>query len=51
MSILLHTHDGGILALEPGPGDTLARTIFLSRLWRGVPLCSGLGKCGLCRVR
>jgi uncharacterized 2Fe-2S/4Fe-4S cluster protein (DUF4445 family) len=51
VSILLHTHDGGILALEPGPGDTLARTIFLSRLWRGVPLCSGLGKCGLCRVR
>jgi uncharacterized 2Fe-2S/4Fe-4S cluster protein (DUF4445 family) len=23
----------------------------MSRLWHGVPLCSGLGKCGLCRVR
>ncbi|MGE4192678.1 MAG: ASKHA domain-containing protein [Pseudodesulfovibrio sp.] len=51
MSILIHTHDGGRFALEPKPGDTLARTIFLSRLWHGVPLCSGLGKCGLCRVR
>ncbi len=51
MSILIHTHDGGRFALEPKSGDTLARTIFLSRLWHGVPLCSGLGKCGLCRVR
>ncbi|MBG0790415.1 MAG: DUF4445 domain-containing protein [Desulfovibrionaceae bacterium] len=51
MSILIHTHDGGRFALEPKDGDTLARTIFLSRLWHGVPLCSGLGKCGLCRVR
>lgn len=51
MSILIHTHDGGRIALEPREGDTLARTIFLSRLWHGVPLCSGLGKCGLCRVR
>lgn len=51
MSILIHTFDGGRFALEPKPGDTLARTIFLSRLWHGVPLCSGLGKCGLCRVR
>ena len=51
MSIVIHTHDGGQFALEPRPGDTLARAIFLSRLWHGVPLCSGLGKCGLCRVR
>lgn len=51
MSILIHTHDGGRFALEPHAGDTLARTIFLSRLWHGVPLCSGLGKCGLCRVQ
>jgi len=51
VSILIHTHDGGRFALEPKEGDTLARTIFLSRLWHGVPLCSGLGKCGLCRVR
>ena len=51
MSILIHTHDGAQIALEPKEGDTLARTIFLSRLWHGVALCSGLGKCGLCRVR
>jgi uncharacterized 2Fe-2S/4Fe-4S cluster protein (DUF4445 family) len=51
VSILIHTGDGGRLALDPRPGDTLARTIFLSRLWHDVPLCSGLGKCGLCRVR
>lgn len=51
MSILIHTHDGGKFALEPRPGDTLAKTIFLSRLWHSVALCSGLGKCGLCRVR
>nr|WP_286182085.1 ASKHA domain-containing protein [Desulfovibrio sp. Huiquan2017] len=48
---MIHTFDGERFALEPHPGDTLARTIFLSRLWHGVPLCSGLGKCGLCRVR
>lgn len=51
MSILIHTHDGARFALEPKQGDTLAKTIFLSRLWHGVALCSGLGKCGLCRVR
>ncbi|QJB58219.1 ASKHA domain-containing protein [Pseudodesulfovibrio sp. zrk46] len=51
MSIFVTTHDGTRLALEHSPGDTLAKTIFLSRLWHGVPLCSGLGKCGFCRVR
>lgn len=51
VSILIHTHDGGRFALEPHEGDTLAKTIFMSRLWHGVALCSGLGKCGLCRVR
>jgi len=51
VSILVHTHAGTCIALEPREGETLARTIFLSRLWQGVPLCSGLGKCGLCRVR
>ncbi|BDQ38999.1 (2Fe-2S)-binding protein [Pseudodesulfovibrio nedwellii] len=51
MSIRIHTHTGEHIALEPNSGDTLARTIFLGGLWYGVPLCSGLGKCGLCRVR
>ncbi|WP_319468129.1 ASKHA domain-containing protein [uncultured Pseudodesulfovibrio sp.] len=51
MSILVHTHDGAALTLEPNPGDTLAHTIFLSGIWHDVALCSGLGKCGLCKVR
>lgn len=50
MSIVIHTNQGRF-ALEPRPDDTLAKAIFLSRLWLDVPLCSGLGKCGLCRVR
>lgn len=63
--ILLRTHTGRELRLsadpgrEPsqGPGRTLAQAIFLFRdgkgagLWDGVPLCAGLGRCGLCRVR
>lgn len=51
MTILIHTYDGTQVALESASGETLAKTIFLSRLWHDVPLCSGLGKCGLCRVR
>nr|WP_321256160.1 ASKHA domain-containing protein [uncultured Pseudodesulfovibrio sp.] len=51
MSIHIHTHTGEHIALEPNSGDTLARAIFLGGLWHGVPLCSGMGKCGLCRVR
>ncbi len=51
MSILVHTHDGDQITLAPSDGDTLAKTLFLSTIWQGVALCSGLGKCGLCRVR
>lgn len=51
VSILVHTHEGEQIVLEPHEGDNLAKTIFLSSLWHGVALCSGLGKCGLCRVR
>lgn len=32
-------------------GDNLARAIWLSGLVPPVPLCSGLGRCGRCRVR
>lgn len=32
-------------------GDTLARAVWLSGLVPPVPLCSGLGHCGRCRVR
>lgn len=56
-TILLRTHAGRELRLAPAPGQTLAQAIFLFRdekgagLWEGVPLCAGLGRCGLCRVR
>ncbi len=56
-AILLRTHAGRELRLLPDPGRTLAQAIFLHRdekgagLWDGVPLCAGLGRCGLCRVR
>lgn len=54
--IRITTHDGRRLELEPDQRLTLAQAIFLASsdgagLWDGVPLCAGLGKCGLCRVR
>lgn len=49
--IRLATHDGQRLTLPPDKQLTLAQAIFLAGLWDGVPLCAGLGKCGLCRVR
>jgi uncharacterized 2Fe-2S/4Fe-4S cluster protein (DUF4445 family) len=54
--IRITTHDGRHLELEPDTRLTLAQAIFLAPaehggLWAGVPLCAGLGKCGLCRVR
>ncbi|MBU1041144.1 MAG: DUF4445 domain-containing protein [Proteobacteria bacterium] len=55
--IRIKTHDARTLELAPahdqipGQGQTLAQAIFLADLWEGVPLCAGLGKCGLCRVR
>ncbi|MDO9631967.1 MAG: ASKHA domain-containing protein [Humidesulfovibrio sp.] len=49
--IRIQTHDARALELAPAQGQTLAQAIFLADLWDGVPLCAGLGKCGLCRVR
>ncbi len=55
--IRITTFDGRSLKLAPAPDQTLAQAIFLfqedglSGLWDGVPLCAGLGRCGLCRVR
>jgi uncharacterized 2Fe-2S/4Fe-4S cluster protein (DUF4445 family)/ferredoxin len=49
--IRIQTHDARTLELAPAQGQTLAQAIFLADLWDGVPLCAGLGKCGLCRVR
>lgn len=33
------------------PGLTLAQNLFLAGAFAGRPLCSGAGRCGLCRVR
>ncbi|MFP5238533.1 MAG: ASKHA domain-containing protein [Acidobacteriota bacterium] len=33
------------------PGFTLAQALFAAGAYRGKPLCSGAGRCGLCRVR
>ena len=33
------------------PGENLARAVWLGGLAAPVPLCSGLGRCGRCRVR
>ncbi|WP_243310564.1 ASKHA domain-containing protein [Fundidesulfovibrio agrisoli] len=33
------------------PGFSLAQALFAAGAYRGKPLCSGAGRCGLCRVR
>lgn len=39
------------LELKPGLNETLSQSIYLSGVIEPRPLCSGLGRCGLCRVR
>jgi uncharacterized 2Fe-2S/4Fe-4S cluster protein (DUF4445 family) len=51
MSICVHTSDGRVLDLSYVEGDSLARAIWLSPDLRPPALCSGLGRCGRCRVR
>ena len=51
MSICVHTSDGRILDLSWEEGDTLAQAIWLSPELHPPALCSGLGRCGRCRVR
>lgn len=50
-AISIRLPDGTIRTARPSQGQTLAQAIFLLGLWNDTPLCSGLGKCGLCRVR
>jgi len=38
-------------ALAARPDEPMSRTLFRAGFYAGVPLCAGLGKCGLCRVR
>ncbi|KAB1442284.1 ASKHA domain-containing protein [Pseudodesulfovibrio senegalensis] len=49
--ISITTANGEMMTTQCVPHVSLARTIFLLGLWQDVPLCSGLGKCGLCAVR
>ena len=51
MSICVHTAEGRILDVSCPEGDTLAQGIWLSPGLRPPALCSGLGRCGRCRVR
>ena len=39
------------LRLPAEPGITLAQSLFLAGAFLGRPLCSGLGRCGLCQAR
>jgi uncharacterized 2Fe-2S/4Fe-4S cluster protein (DUF4445 family) len=50
MNIRIHTFDGRIVEAPCAEGDTLARAIWLSPGLRPPALCSGLGRCGRCRV-
>jgi len=38
-------------SLPFAPGRTVAQAVYLSGLWPAPALCSGLGRCGRCRVR
>lgn len=49
--ITIHTHDARTLETGASPEQSLEQAVFLTGLWAGVPLCAGLGRCGLCRVR
>lgn len=51
MGIIVHHSKKTITLPHKASANSLAETIFLHGLWAGVPLCSGLGKCGLCKVR
>lgn len=51
MQLKVSTTEGDVIAVAIHPGDTLAQAVYLSGAFAPRPLCSGLGKCGLCRVR
>jgi uncharacterized 2Fe-2S/4Fe-4S cluster protein (DUF4445 family)/ferredoxin len=49
--IILRLHDGSSREIPAPEDQTLAQAVFLAGLWPDLPLCSGLGRCGLCRAR
>ncbi|MBN2139710.1 MAG: DUF4445 domain-containing protein [Desulfovibrionaceae bacterium] len=49
--IVIHRPDGRKATTRPDQDLSLSQALFLAGLWPDAPLCSGLGRCGLCRVR
>ncbi|TIH15575.1 DUF4445 domain-containing protein [Marinifilum sp. JC120] len=50
-SITVHCHDKKNMEIAPTAGLNMAQTLFLNGAFKGVPLCSGMGRCGLCKVK
>lgn len=50
MNIILELAGGHRLELAVQPGQTLSQAVYASGLVRAPALCSGLGRCGQCRV-
>ncbi len=50
-SIVVHAPGQGRRTVPFAPGRTVAQAVYLSGLWPAPALCSGLGRCGRCRVR
>ncbi|WP_291328667.1 ASKHA domain-containing protein [Desulfovibrio sp. UCD-KL4C] len=49
--LTIKVHDGTVLELTPSSELNLAQLLFLNGAFTGVPLCSGMGRCGLCKVQ
>jgi uncharacterized 2Fe-2S/4Fe-4S cluster protein (DUF4445 family) len=50
-ALRIHTTAGPVRTLPVSGGLSLAQAVYLAGVWPVLPLCSGLGRCGLCRVR
>jgi uncharacterized 2Fe-2S/4Fe-4S cluster protein (DUF4445 family) len=49
--VLLHSGQGPAARVPLAAGDTLAQALFRAGFFAGTALCSGIGRCGACRVR
>ena len=50
-AITVQTPGHGPRTVSFSPGRTVAQAVYLSGMWPAPALCSGLGRCGRCRVR
>ncbi len=50
-SLIVRCHDDKIMELTPSSELNLAQLLFLNGAFQGVPLCSGMGRCGLCKIK